>query len=133
MGYTVKIDGVAELTEEVIDVEFISKIPVTSNARSADLDVTICIEGKISFDADKVLMKDSTGEIAKWSLIKPDDGDSYKNVKIEYKHANVTRNYEFTHAFVISYTERFGTVDSTDGTFQLLLKQKKDRVDGVTV
>ncbi len=40
------------------------------------------------------------------------------------------RKYEFSHAFVVSYNEKF---TKTDGEFVLILKQKKDRIDGIVI
>ena len=130
MEYKVIIDGVAELSDEISEIEFSAKIPEDSNARSSDLKAQLTIKGKISFMDGRTFMKDNMQKIAEWSLVKPSLLDSYKNVTLEYMHAGAPRKYELTAAFVISYTENFG---NTDGTFELILKQKEDMVDEVTV
>ena len=130
MPYHVSIADVADLTEEIMGVEFSSKIPETSNARSANIETTLTVVGKISYDADKTFMKDSAKAIAEWSMVKPESVDSYKTVTVEYVHTATPRKYELSHAFVVSYNEKF---DEESGTFELVLRQKKDRLDGVTV
>jgi hypothetical protein len=128
--YKVTIADVAELTEEVLKVEFISAIPSNSNARSSSIEVTIIITGRVAYDSDKPFMKDSTKEIATWSMVKPDSADTYKTVSVEFDHTGTTRTYELSHAFVVSYDEQF---EDQNGFFTLIVRQKKDRLDGVSV
>ena len=128
--YKVTIADVAELTEEVLKVEFISAIPSTSNARSSSIEATIIITGRVAYDSDKPFMKDSTKEIALWSMVKPDSADTYKTVSVVFDHTGTTRSYEFSHAFVVSYDEQF---EDQNGFFTLVVRQKKDRLDGVKV
>ncbi len=130
MAYKIVIADVAELGEEIIDVTFESKIPEGSFARSSDIETIIKVTGKISFDADKLFMRDSAKKMAEWSLVKPESGDSYKKVTVEYVHSTAPRKYELSHAFVVSYHETF---TKTDGEFELIIKQKKDRIDGVVI
>jgi len=130
MEYKVIIDGVAELSDEILEVKFVSKIPESSNARSSDIVVFLTIKGRISFMESKTLMKDNMKNIAEWSLVRPSLVNSYKKVTLEYIHAGAPRKYEIPQAFLISYTENFGR---TDGTFELVLKQKEDYVDDVTI
>jgi len=130
MEYKVIIDGVAELSDEILDVEFVSKIPDSSNARSSDLKVLLTIKGRIAFMDGSTFMHDNMQKIAEWSLVKPSLADSYKSVTLEYMHAGAPRKYELPQAFVISYSEVFG---KTDGSFTLVLKQKEDRVNEVAI
>ena len=53
MAYKIVIADVTELSEEIIDVSFNSKIPEDSFARSSDIEAELVIHGKVSFDADK--------------------------------------------------------------------------------
>ena len=128
--YKVTIADVAELTEEVLKVEFDSTTPVNSDARSSSIGATLTITGRVSYDADKPFMKDSTKAIAEWSMVKPDSPDTYKAVAVAFDHTGLTRNYELSHAFVVSFHEQF---EDQNGFFQLVVRQKKDRLDGVTV
>ena len=130
MAYKVVIAGVTELSEEIINVSFSSKIPEDSFARSSDIEAELVIHGKVSFDADKLFMRDAAKSMAMWALVKPESADAYKKVTVEYQHATAPRKYEFSHAFVVSYHEEF---TKTDGDFTLVLKQKKDRIDGVVI
>ena len=128
--YKVNIADVAELTEEVLKVEFDSATPGNSDARSSSIVATMIITGRVSYDADKAFMKDSTKEIAAWSMVKPDSPDTYKTVSVEFDHTGATRKYELSHAFVVSFSEQF---EDQNGFFQLVVRQKKDRLDGVTI
>ena len=130
MAYKIVIADVTELSEEIIDVSFSSKIPEDSFARSSDIEAELVIRGKVSFDADKLFMRDAAKSMAVWALVKPESEDAYKKVTVEYQHATAPRKYEFSHAFVVSYQEEF---TKTDGEFVLVLKQKKDRIDGVVI
>jgi len=128
--YKVSIADVAELTQEVLKVEFDSVIPDTADARSSNIATTVTIKGRVSYDSDKAFMKDATKEIASWSLVKPDSPDTYKAVSVEFDHTGATRKYELSHAFVVSFHEEF---EDQNGFFTLVVRQKKDRLDGTTV
>ena len=128
--YKVTIADVAELTEEVLKVEFDSTTPVGSDARSSNIGAMLTITGRVSYDADKPFMKDSTKEIAAWSMVKPDSADTYKTVTVTFDHTGLTRGYELSHAFVVSFHEQF---EDQNGYFELVVRQKKDRLDGVKV
>ena len=128
--YKVTIADVAELTEEVLKVELDSSTPEDSYARSSDIGVTMTITGRVSYDLDKVFMKDSTKEIAAWSMLKPDSPDTYKAVTVEFDHTGPKRKYTLENAFVISFNEGF---EDQNGYFKLVVRQKKDRLDGVSV
>ena len=130
MAYKIVIADVTELSEEIIDVTFNSKIPEDSFARSSYIEAELVIHGKASFDADKLFMRDAAKSMATWALVKPESADAYKKVTVEYQHATAPRKYEFSHAFVVSYNEKF---TKTDGEFELVVKQKKDRIDGVVI
>ena len=128
--YKITIADVAELTEEVIKVEFDSAIPDSAYARSSDIAATVSITGRVAYDSDKLFMKDSIKEIAAWALVKPDSADTYKAVSITFDHTTSTRKYDMSHAFVVSFREWF---EDQNGFFKLVVRQKKDRLDGVTV
>jgi len=128
--YKVTIADVAELTEEVMSVAFSSSTPASSDARSSSIGAALTISGRIAYDADKVFMKDSTKAIAEWSTKKPDSPDTYKAVTVTFDHTGATRTYELSHAFVVSFKEQF---EDQNGFFELVVRQKKDRLDGVTV
>ena len=44
----------------------------------------------------------------------------------------VERKYYFPNAFVVNYNEDFGDSDGV-GTFSLVVKQKKDKMAGITI
>ena len=128
--YVVSIADVAELTEEVLKVQFDSVIPRDAEARSSNIAATLTITGRVAYDADKAFMKDSLKAIAGWAIKKPADGDTYKAVSVTYNHTGSTRVYELSNAFVVSFHEEFA---DQNGTFELVVRQKTDRIDGVKV
>ena len=128
--YKVTIADVAELTEEVLSVDFDSTTPEDSDARSSRIGVTLTITGRVSYDADKIFMKDSTKAIADWSLLKPDSPDTYKAVEVNFDHTGVKRTYKLENAFVLSFHEGFS---DQNGEFVLKVRQKKDRLYGASV
>jgi hypothetical protein len=128
--YKVTIADVAELTEEVLKVSFSSSTPANSDARSSSIGATLTITGRVAYDADKPFMKDSTKAIADWSMVKPDSTDSYKEVSVVFDHTGLTRTYKLSHAFVVSFQEQF---EDQNGFFELVVRQKKDRLDGIEV
>lgn len=64
MAYKIVIADVTELSEEIIDVAFNSKIPEDSFARSSDIEAELVIHGKVSFDADMNSVLTSNSKIA---------------------------------------------------------------------
>ncbi len=78
MAYKIVIADVTELSEEIIDVSFNSRIPEDSFARSSDIEAELIIHGKVSFDADKLFMRDAAKSMAVWALVKPGSADAYR-------------------------------------------------------
>ena len=103
-----------------------------SNARTKDVGSTLTITGRIltAVDGDPF---DSTRKLALWSAVPAERSDCYRKVTVEHVAAGVMeRKYHFPNAFVIDYHEDFGDAEGT-GTFTLVIKQKKDKLDKVTV
>ena len=128
MGFRVKISGGknVEFDEGIItSVEFVSDTPDTSNARSTDLGVVLSIKGRINFSLGAE-QDDSTVELANWSLMPSDQADCYRNVQVQIvSGGQIVRQYTYPNAFVMGYTEDLNDEEGV-GSFELLLKQKKD-------
>lgn len=128
MGFRVKISGGkdVEFDEGIItSVEFVSDTPDTSNARSTDLGVIMSIKGRINFSLGAE-QDDSTVELANWSLMPSDQADCYRNVQVQVvSGGQIVRQYTYPNAFVMGYTEDLNDEEGV-GSFELLLKQKKD-------
>lgn len=128
MGFRVKISGGknVEFDEGIItSVEFVSDTPDTSNARSTDLGVIMNIKGRINFSLGAE-QDDSTVELANWSLMPSDQADCYRNVQVQVvSGGQIVRQYTYPNAFVMGYTEDLNDEEGV-GSFELLLKQKKD-------
>ena len=128
MGFRVKITGGknVEFDEGIItSVEFVSDTPDTSNARSTDLGVVLSIKGRINFSLGAE-QDDATVELANWSLMPSDQADCYRNVEVQVvSGGQIVRQYTYPNAFVMGYTEDLNDEEGV-GSFELLLKQKKD-------
>lgn len=129
MGFRLNIEGAETIQlglENILTVEFKTDTPDDSNARSTDLGVTALITGKIitAVDGEEA---DDTIKLTKWSLVPAENADCYRKVKIDVISASqVVRQISFPNAFVVDYKERYGDVEGI-GTFELLIKQKKDK------
>lgn len=125
--------GNFEIAKECVrKVRMTTDIPLDSNARTKDVGSTMVITGKIlsAVDGDPF---DSTRQLALWSAVPAEQAACYRNVVVEVIQGGIMeRKYNFPNAFVVDYTEHFGDVEGI-GTFTLILKQKKDRLNKVTV
>jgi len=135
MGFTLKIEGSETIDlkkENIKTVKFLTDIPDDSNARSTDLASSVTITGKILAAANGGTA-DDTMKLAKWSLVPAEKADCYRKATIEVDAADqVVRKFYFPNAFVVDYTESFGDTEGT-GTFELVIKQKKDKLTDLTI
>lgn len=135
MSYRVTIDGTEsfEIAKECVrSVKFTTDIPLDSNARTKDVGSTLVITGRIltAVDGDPF---DSTRKLALWSAVPAEKSDCYRKVIVEHIAAGIMeRKYYFPNAFVIDYKEDYGDGEGT-GTFTLTIKQKKDKLNSITV
>lgn len=135
MGFNIKIQGneTVDLQKASIKtVQFKTDTPDDSNARSTDLGSTITISGKILAAVDGG-NADDTMKMAAWSLVPAEKADCYRTLTVEVIAADqMIRKYTFPNAFVVDYTESYGDTEGT-GTFELVLKQKKDKLPDVKI
>jgi len=135
MGFTVKVDGPDPVDlgiDHILTVAFEMETPNDANARSTDLGSTLTITGKILTALDGAAA-DSSINLAKWSKVPAEDMTAYRKLEVEAINASqVVRKFTFTHAFVVDYTESFGS-DEGIGTFTLKVRQKKDKTDLVGI
>lgn len=135
MSYRVTVEGMEsfEVAKECVrSVAFTTDIPLDSNARTKDVGSTLKITGRIltAVDGDAF---DSTRKLALWSAVPAERSDCYRKVTVEHVAAGIMeRKYCFPNAFVVDYKEVFDDVDGT-GTFTLVIKQKKDKINMITV
>jgi hypothetical protein len=135
MGFRVKIEGPDTIDlsiESVQTVKFKTDTPIDSNARSKDVGSTMIVTGKIltAVDGDPF---DSTRQVGLWSLVPAEKADCYRKVTVEVIAADqVVRKFYYPNAFVIDYKETYGDTEGI-GTFELIMKQKKDKIANITV
>lgn len=135
MAYTLKAEGANEfgLTDETVEtLTFDNTSRDNSDARARDYYQTITITGRVrsALDGD---LKDDTIKVAKWALVPAALQTAYQKITATAVAAGqTTRKYEFTQGFVVGYSEEF-TDQSGVGSFELILRQKKDQLDKVKV
>lgn len=127
MGFKVKIEAKETIQlglETVEAVTFDTDTPNDSNARSTDLGMSVLITGKIR--ANVMGVADETVKLPTWALVPAEDATCYGKITIEViSGGKVVRQIIMDTAYVISYKEIFGD-ESGVGTFELLVRQKKD-------
>ena len=125
--------GDFEIAKECVrSVRMTTDIPLNSDARTKDVGSTLILKGKIlsAVDGDPF---DSTRQMALWSAVPAEKAACYRNVTVEVIQGGIMeRKYTFPNAFVVDYQEHFGDVEGT-GTFTLMLKQKKDKLNNVAL
>ena len=135
MGLRVKIKGDDELyfdEHSILSASYMTDTPDDSNARSSNVVSTIRIHGKI-LTAVNGQEQDDVLKLAKWSLVRAEVADSYRNFKLENVLAGqVVRSVELPEAFVVDYTETYSDSTGT-GTFDLTVRQKKDLFDNTKI
>ncbi|NOW06174.1 membrane-associated protease 1 [Clostridium beijerinckii] len=135
MGFKVKIEGAETIDlsiESVQTVKLITDTPEDSNARSKDVGSTMVVKGKIltAVDGDPF---DSTRKMGTWSLVPAEKADCYRKVTVEVISADqIIRKITYPNAFVVDYKETFGDTEGI-GTFELVVRQKKDKLSTVTI
>lgn len=135
MGFKVKIEGAETIDlsiESVETVKFSTDTPKDTNARSKDVGTTMVITGKIltAVDGDPF---DSTRKMGTWSLVPAEKADCYRKVTVDVISADqVIRKITYPNAFVVDYREHYGDTEGI-GTFELVVRQKKDKLNMVTI
>lgn len=135
MGFKVTIEGAEKIElgiESVRKVVLKTDTPEDSNARSKDVGSTMIISGKIltALDGEEF---DGTRQMGVWSLIPAEKADCYRKVTVEVLSADqIIRKIFFPNAFVVDYKEHYGDTEGV-GTFELVVKQKKDKLDQVKI
>lgn len=130
MGFRIKVEGASETIElgvtNLTQVKFETDTPNDSNARSTDVGMALRISGKILAAVDGQAA-DETIKLAQWSLVPAEVADCYRKVTVQVIAAEqVVREIHLTNAFVVDFKERYGDTEGV-GTFELLVRQKKDR------
>lgn len=136
MGFRLVIEGANETInlgmDNIQNVKYTSDTPNDSNARATDLGITLTVEGKIitAVDGDDA---DDTKKMALWSLVSAEKADAYRNLTLEVIAADqVVRKISFPNAFIVDYEENFGDEAGT-GTYQVIIKQKKDKLEAIEI
>ncbi|TDX58966.1 membrane-associated protease 1 [Orenia marismortui] len=135
MGFRLTIEGQNETIslgmDNITTAHFKSDTPDDSNARATDLGSIMEVTGKIITPVDGE--PDDTMKLAIWSQVSAEKADAYRNVILEVIAGDqVVRKVTFPNAFVVDYTEDFGHTEGI-GTFNLFIKQKKDKNELVTI
>lgn len=122
--YTLKVEGGGEtidLKEGDIDAAvFKVDSPDDADAKSNKMSIILEVSGKILQGKNE----NETKKLAKWALVPSGAKDVERKVTVELVKANkVIRQYSFSNAFVVDYTENIN--EDGAGTFNLFIKQNK--------
>ncbi len=122
--YTLKVEGgeAIELKEgDIESVEFKCDSPDDATAKSNSMGIELHVSGEILHNKNE----SETLKLAKWALVAGGAKDVERKVTVELVKANkVVRQYAFSHAFVVDYTETMS--DSGTGVYTLFLKQNRN-------
>lgn len=135
MGFKLTIEGPEKIE---LGIQSIQKVvlktdtPEDSNARSKDVGSTMVVTGKILTAVDGEEF-DATRQMGLWSLVPAEKADCYRKLTLEVVSADqIIRKIHFPNAFVVDYKEHYGDTEGV-GSFELIVKQKKDKLDQVTI
>ncbi|MCH1625999.1 membrane-associated protease 1 [Fredinandcohnia quinoae] len=136
MGFRLRVEGAGETIElgvrNIEEAVFGTDTPDDTNARSTDVGATLKIKGKI-LTATTEDGADDTIKLAEWSTVPAEKLEAYREVTLEVEAAGqIVRKFTLPHAFVVDYSEIFGDSQGV-GSFELLIKQKKDKTDEVVI
>ena len=135
MGIRLKIEGAETISLDehgIMTCKFITDTPDDSNARSTDVVNTLELTGRIITSVNGEVA-DDTMKIAKWSCVRAESSDSYRQATVEIVSANqIVRKVFFPNAFVVDYTEHYGDTEGV-GEFKLVIRQKKDKFELTTI
>ena len=135
MGIRLKIEGADSINldeHSITACKFLTDTPDDSNARSTDVVNSLIIHGKILTPVNGETA-DDTMKIAKWTVVKAESADSYRKATIQVVVADqIIREVHFPNAFVVDYEEHYFDTEGA-GTFQLLIRQKKDKFEDTTI
>lgn len=135
MAFRFKVEGGENIdldNDNILTAVYKTDTPDDSSARSTDVGSELKIVGRIitATDGDQA---DDTLKLATWSLVPAVKAESYRQATLEVISAGqVVRKVFFPNAFVVDYTEDFGA-DQGTGTFNLLIRQKKDKNEFVKI
>jgi hypothetical protein len=125
-------NGIQLEEDQMINVIYRTDTPDDSNARSTEVGSELRVIGKIVKSGEDCQSED-TVNMARWSLVPAADASCYRQVTLEVIAAGqVTRKIVMPNAFVVDYVEDFGANQGI-GTFTLVVRQKKDKIEGVII
>lgn len=117
-----------ELNEDIINsVRYMTDTPNDENSRSNDVSAILEITGSLSQNEQDL---QETKKVAVWSLEKK---NPYMNIVVQQVSSTLMmREYTFTRAFCVDYTEEFYE-DQGNGKFTLIIKQEKKDIEKVKI
>lgn len=132
MGIRVVISGnndeIILENDRILDAKFISDTVNESTARATEINVGVELVGKVTNEKD-----DMTKKLCLWSLVPSELEDAYRKLSLEVILAGtVVRKMVLPNAFIVDYEESF-SVKNGSGIFTLILKQKKEKINSVTI
>ena len=135
MSFRLAVEGGVSIQmeeDQIINAIYRTDTPNDSNARSTEVGSELRIIGKIVKNSESS-QSEATVNLARWSLVSAAAANCYRQVTLEVIAAGqVTRKIVMPNAFVVDYVEDFGANQGI-GTFTLVVRQKKDKIDSVVI
>lgn len=136
MDFYFMVEGDEKINQNVIEIkkkeyikkaEFIFDSPDDSEEKSSRMQAQLTIFGKLEEET-----VETAREMALWALKTSGETGVYR--KIIFKsvaEGKVYREYSFSNAFVVDYSENYPEEGS--GEFVLKIKQKRDKFNEITI
>lgn len=132
--YTFKAEGAHAVTlgdETVAGIGYRTETPRHNDGRAVDTVATMNTSGKIRTSGEGGI-GDDTLKLAQWAADQNDATAYQVATGTAIAGGQNLRTYTLANAFVINYKESFN-VNSGVGTYDLVIRQKKDLLEGVSI
>lgn len=135
MGFKLIVEGNETLTYGKDIIQFVNvtlSTPGDSRAKSTNMYSTVWITGNLHADDDNAANSE-TLKLFKWAQIPAGDETAYRKVTVKVTGVNkYFREIKLNKAFVVDYNEKYSS-SSGVGSFNIVIRQKADKVDDVDV
>ncbi len=109
--------------QETMKVQFVSDIPMDSNARTRDCNIGLVLTGRI-YSGFGGTAGNKSDKLNEWSRSPAESADAYRKVTVQMITAGIVeRQYIFPQAYIVEYKENFRDASGA-GIYTLNLKRK---------
>lgn len=133
MGFTLTVEGGENLfygkdTIQMVHVALAT--PGDSRAKATNNYATLWVSGKLNTSGG---MESPTLKLFEWAQTPPGEEQVYRIVTVDIESdGQIFRKIKFPNAFIVDYNEKYNDRVGV-GSFSIVIRQKADKVDDVTV